>query len=325
MRPPRLAPLAALALALALPAPATAKVGTLPLDEAARDAAVIAVVAVDLVAKVEGLALARATVTTPVKGALAGEHLAFIAAPTWPCDVSAAKKGERALVILELLPAKGGGLLADPAKLARAAQRHFNEDLPLYRLAHAGRGRFPLATHDGATWALAAPTELRLPPALAPRPLPRLGPAVPLAALAGHLEDTVAATLPVAVALEAAHAQRTEHDLLLHLTATLTNRSGAPITVRTNFGGPFDALLVVVAGADGRELARQGYTHHQSPYAQDQPHVLKPGPTTQALVFPVAALKDAGGPLTLRLVGGLPGTGIRWGLRSQAVTVTPPR
>jgi hypothetical protein len=39
----------------------------------------------------------------------------------------------------------------------------------------------------------------------------------------------------------------------------------------------------------------------------------------------VAALKDAGGPLTLRLVGGLPGTGIRWGLRSQAVTVTPPR
>ncbi|HEY3358023.1 MAG TPA: hypothetical protein VGQ83_32540 [Polyangia bacterium] len=137
----------------------------------------------------------------------------------------------------------------------------------------------------------------------------------------GARREPAAAGPPVEVMLVRASASGEAHDLLVRVTATLRNRSGAPLTVRSNFGGVFDGLTLVATAADGRELARQAYIYHQSPYAQDTPYVLPPGDTTRELVFPLAALKDPPAVVRLRLVGGLPGTPITAGLQSQVVTV----
>jgi hypothetical protein len=130
-----------------------------------------------------------------------------------------------------------------------------------------------------------------------------------------------AAPPPVAVALETATAERwADSEVLFRCSATLTNTTSAELQVQTNFASPFDGLTVVLTGADGAEVARQAYIHHQSPYAPDGvPHPLPTGSTTQELVFPIRDLPAELVEVDVRLEGGLPGTAYETGLVSNTV------
>src|SRR2546422_6284493 len=101
---------------------ALAKVATIELAELARDAEFIGVVRVERVSFGIPLlrrARARATILESWKGQASGT-VTFVAAPTWICDISDAKKGEEAVVFI-----RGRSL------------------------EHAGRGRMPIFTRSG--------------------------------------------------------------------------------------------------------------------------------------------------------------------------------
>jgi hypothetical protein len=89
-----------------------------------------------VVAKVEsvsspliGKKYAKARVTEVWKGAKA-DTVEFLASPTWTCDISEAKKGETVLLFLT----KDG-------------------ESRSYAIAHSGRGRLPLRTITGKSYA----------------------------------------------------------------------------------------------------------------------------------------------------------------------------
>jgi hypothetical protein len=105
--------------------------------------------------------------------------------------------------------------------------------------------------------------------------------------------------------------------------ATFRNLTSEPIGVRTNFSSVFDGLNVVVSAADGTELKRQAYVHHQSPQAPDGvPLELPVGETTQRLLFPLETFPAGISGVRVRLEGGLPGVAGSVGLRSEDVDVT---
>ena len=74
---------------------------------------------------------------------------------------------------------------------------------------------------------------------------------------------------------------------LLSCSARWHNRTGTSLATHTNFYGLFDGVVLVIADAQGRELHRQPYTAHLSPYAMAQPLTLPVGETTAVLVFPL--------------------------------------
>lgn len=123
----------------------------------------------------------------------------------------------------------------------------------------------------------------------------------------------------IVISLERASATREEHGIHFRCEASIVNRTGAPLHVTTNFSSPFDGLEIVVTSEDGKELARQAYIHHQSPFAENQRVPLPAGVTTQTLVFPIAELTNVTGPVHVKLAGGLPGTSLRSGLLSNEV------
>lgn len=123
----------------------------------------------------------------------------------------------------------------------------------------------------------------------------------------------------VVLSLERASATRGEHGVHFECETSLLNRTGATLHVVTNFSSPFDGLEIVVAAEDGKELARQAYIYHQSPYAENQRVPLPPGVTTKTLSFPIADLTGITGTVYVKLAGGLPGTALRSGLHSNQV------
>jgi hypothetical protein len=123
----------------------------------------------------------------------------------------------------------------------------------------------------------------------------------------------------VIVSLERASATRTNQGVLFQCETSLLNRTGAPLHVVTNFSSAFDGLEIVVTSEDGKELARQAFIHHQSPFAESQRVPLPPGVTSQTLAFPIAELTNITGTVNVKLAGGLPGTSFRSGLLSNEV------
>lgn len=133
--------LASLLAAGLVVASAEAKVDTQPLDELARTSTVIAVVRVDRLVTVADVTVAQATVLRPLKGTLAGERVAFVARPTWACDVSGASRGETAFVLLEKPAGRALGKLKDPAMARAALRRALGEALAFGPLVRKGRSR----------------------------------------------------------------------------------------------------------------------------------------------------------------------------------------
>jgi hypothetical protein len=126
----------------------------------------------------------------------------------------------------------------------------------------------------------------------------------------------------VTVSLESVTVTRREHDTLFTCEVALTNGTGGPLRVLSNFGSAFDGLVLVVT-ASGREIVRQAYVYHQSPFAEDRSFELAPGRDAKTLVFPVQTeLPPGGAQLSVQIVGELRGTPFA-GLGSNVVTTQP--
>ncbi len=124
-----------LAISARAESPVAAKVGLISLADLKQQAEFIGIARVDKISV--GIPLLRrpratATVLESWKGQVEG-RVSFVAAPTWICDISDAKRNEEAVVFI-----RDGKLL------------------------HAGRGRMPVFTRDGSRLA-AIWDEVRLP------------------------------------------------------------------------------------------------------------------------------------------------------------------
>jgi len=128
---------------------------------------------------------------------------------------------------------------------------------------------------------------------------------------------------PVGVSIDGALALGDDHGTLFLVEAVLVNETDGTLVVRSNFFSVFDGLEIVVSDRDGKVIARQHYTHHQSPATSDgAPFDLPVGETRQELGFPLERTFPPGDEVWVSLVGGLPGTDYERGLESDAVAVT---
>lgn len=102
----------------------------------------------------------------------------------------------------------------------------------------------------------------------------------------------------------------TAEDGQTHLTLRCSARwenPGSPLSGQTAFGGVFDGVWLVAVDAEGREVVRRAYTHHQSPHSQGRPITLPAGQTTAFLSFPLEGV-HLGQLAQVRLEGGLVGS-----------------
>jgi hypothetical protein len=128
------------------------------------------------------------------------------------------------------------------------------------------------------------------------------------------------APAPVAIELASAGALRQSGGgLLVRCNATLINRTGDALQVRTSFNSPFDGIELVLADAAGAEILRWAYIRHQSPFSEGTDRPLPPGETTRTLNFPIDGFRGPFEGVRARLEGGLPGTPYDTGLRSESV------
>jgi hypothetical protein len=118
-----------------------------------------------------------------------------------------------------------------------------------------------------------------------------------------------------------ASAERGEHDTLFRCDAILDNATRKDLAVRSGFFSAFDGLELVVTSPDGKVLAQQGFTYHQSPYSTGRAFPLKPGRTEKSLVFPIRGLPAEAKSLKVRLVGSLPGSEYQRILSSETLEV----
>jgi hypothetical protein len=131
--------------------PAFAHVGEIKLSDLINESQVIAIVKVEAVSKIAGVAVARGQVVTGFVGAATGDRVAFVAEPTWTCDASNAYQHEVVLVFLQAMPDELHWMFkGKPARLKAAIARAW-KGTPAYVIAHAGRGRMPLETVQGVT------------------------------------------------------------------------------------------------------------------------------------------------------------------------------
>jgi hypothetical protein len=126
----------------------------------------------------------------------------------------------------------------------------------------------------------------------------------------------------VSLVLSKASAERDEHDTLFRCEAVLDNATGKDLTVRSNFSSAFDGLELVATTKEGKTLAQQPYTWHQSPFAPPgREFILKQGTTEATLVFPVRDLPRDAKVIKVRLVGTLPGSGYQRILSTETIEV----
>ena len=96
-------------------------------------------------------------------------------------------------------------------------------------------------------------------------------------------------------------------DTLFTCEIKIANSTKEDLVVESRFNSALDGLALVVTNIDGRTLAQQGYTYHQSPRAELKKFVLKKGESKTTLVFPLSHFA-ADERLKVRLVGFLPGS-----------------
>lgn len=129
----------------------------------------------------------------------------------------------------------------------------------------------------------------------------------------------------VRLTITQATAERTDHYTLFSCAAILTNATGRPLQVKSNFASAFDGLDLVVMTTDGRQLCRQPYIMHQSPYSFDgRWFTLQPGQNRQALAFPVPDMPPSLHKVKVMLTGILPGSDYHADITSKAVAVRLP-
>jgi hypothetical protein len=125
----------------------------------------------------------------------------------------------------------------------------------------------------------------------------------------------------VALVLRKATAERREQDTLFRCETVLDNSTGKDLAVRSSFSSAFDGLELVVTTTEGKLLAQQPYTYHQSPFSEGRDFPLKQGATPGALVFPIRDLPRDAKAFRVRLVGTLPGSGYGRILSTETIEV----
>ncbi|MEI8281742.1 MAG: hypothetical protein WCG75_05000 [Armatimonadota bacterium] len=118
------------------------KVKAITVNELYKMSPVIVRAKVDSIEKVVGTRVAMATVFDTFKGRVSGAKVAFVAQPTWECDVSNAKKGES--ILLYLYPAEPGPPRSEVLDVTGAFNHLKQLGRPLFYVSHSGRGRFQL-------------------------------------------------------------------------------------------------------------------------------------------------------------------------------------
>src|SRR5262245_53864732 len=69
----------------------------------------------------------------------------------------------------------------------------------------------------------------------------------------------------VSLLLQKASAERWGKDIHFRCEVALNNDTGRDLAVRSHFFSAFDGLELTVTTPEGKVLAQQGYTFHQSP------------------------------------------------------------
>src|SRR4051794_13942097 len=72
---------------------------------------------------------------------------------------------------------------------------------------------------------------------------------------------------PLELRLAGASVMQNGENPLFVCQAVIVNRTGGTLRVLSNFFSAFDGLTLVVEAEGGRELARQPYVRHRSPYS----------------------------------------------------------
>ena len=121
-------------LLICLASAATAKVGTINLQDLTKQSSLIVVGTVSSV-HTGNIRMATFEVERFVKGT-GPKHLEFVAEPTWTCDISDAKPGERLLLFLDR--AEAGRIVGGKIGLNKKL------DHDAYLIGHSGRGRIQL-------------------------------------------------------------------------------------------------------------------------------------------------------------------------------------
>ncbi len=118
------------------------KVKAISVNELYKMSSVIVRAKVDTIEKVVGIRVAMATVLDTFKGRVNGARVAFVAQPTWTCDICNAKKGED--ILLYLYPAEPGPPRSEVLDVTGAFNHLKQLGRPLFYVSHSGRGRFQL-------------------------------------------------------------------------------------------------------------------------------------------------------------------------------------
>ena len=113
---------------------ASAKVGTIDLKQLTKQSGLIVVGRVTSVSAGE-IRMAEFQVEKTIKGH-APKRLQFVAEPTWRCDISDAKPGERLLLFLN--PVKAGTVIGKLMGKGKRVHQH------AYLISDSGRGRIAL-------------------------------------------------------------------------------------------------------------------------------------------------------------------------------------
>src|SRR4051812_3343343 len=105
-----------------------------------------------------------------------------------------------------------------------------------------------------------------------------------MAAVLGAIAGSSLAGEPkpmVSLKLSKPSAERDGNRTRFRCEAILDNATGRDLTVRSHFNSAFDGLELVVTSKDGKILAQQSYTYHQSPVSpKERDFILKKGDTT---------------------------------------------
>jgi len=126
----------------------------------------------------------------------------------------------------------------------------------------------------------------------------------------------------VSLLLSRVSADRTKSSTLFRCEVSLDNATGRDLTVRSTFSSVFDGLELVVTNKEGKTLVQQAYISHQAPFAPPgREFPVKKGTTMGKLVFPVRVVPGNPKEVKVRLVGTLPGSGLRRILSTETITV----
>jgi hypothetical protein len=157
--------IASFTLLLMADSSAHARVAPIKLDELALENDGIAVARVDRIVTVGGVRVAEASVTRPLQGMESVRRFAFIAQPTWTCDVSNAVWGETVVLFLtkvrdtRIIDREIAEFFPRMSSQFHSAWVKRHSSLPLYEIADSGRGRLPVHRQEDQSYLLASRRE----------------------------------------------------------------------------------------------------------------------------------------------------------------------